>query len=357
MRQHKPTPKHRLSARTSRLRAALLSAALAPLLTACLDAGPREVPESAQPRYVEPAAPVRVALVLSGGSLRGLAHLGVLRALEANGLRPDLIVGSSAGAIAGALYASGRGADDLAGAALHDELDPWGAALATRDTRSRQLEGFLAAGLRQAHIEDFPLRFAAVAAERHGGCLAVFNAGDASRAVGASSAMPGVFAPALVAGRDHVDGGMVAPLPVRVARDLGAQLVVAVDVTWHADMSAPDGIVDSVFHAGMLMARNLSAADRANADLVIEPRLPPVAEVTLANRAALIQAGERAALAALPQLRAMFATGAGPSAHAEESRVGAPTRCESLERRTASAASAGSTAAFRSTPHPTTGQQ
>lgn len=309
------------------LRAALFGVALVPLLAACLDAGPRDVPESAQPHFIEPVVPVRVALVLSSGTLRGFAHIGVLRALQAHGLRPDLIVGSSAGAIAGALVASGRSADELAGSVLRDDMDPWGAALMTRVTRSKHLEGFLAAGLRRAHIEDFPNRFAAVATERHGGCLAVFNAGDATLAVGASSAMPGAFAPASVAGHDYVDGGLVAPLPVRVARDLEAQFVVAVDVTWHAAEAPPDGVVDSVFHAGMLMARNLSAADRANADLVIEPQLPPVPEVTIANRAALIQAGERAALAAMPQLRALFAAGAASSVHANQARIGAPRRC------------------------------
>ena len=329
---------------------ALIGALLLVLQTACSNIAPRvEAAHAAQadiaaPHYVEPSAlqtPVRVALVLSGGSLRGFAHIGVLRVLQTHGLAPDLIVGTSAGAIVGALVASGRSAGELASTARHDkvgfdvqaDIDPWGSALLTRASRSRRLATFISAGLRQPQIEDFPARFAAVAAERNGGCLAVFNAGDARRAVGASSAMPGVFAPVGVDGLDYVDGGLVAPLPVRVARDLGAQFVIAVDVTWHADPTTPTGLFDSVFHAGMLMARNLSAADRANADLVIEPALPPVADVTLDKRAAIIAAGERAALAALPQLRALFAAGAarasgGPaSSHASESRAGAPRRC------------------------------
>ena len=134
----------------------------------------------------------------------------------------------------------------------------------------------------------------------------LFGSGDAARAIVASAALPGALAPVLIGATAYVDGGLGAPLPVRVARALGAQTVIAVDTTFHAEPVVPDGIVDSVFHAGMVMARNLAVLDRAAADLVLTPALPPVAELRLANRQALAQAGATAALQQIDGLRALF---------------------------------------------------
>ena len=256
-----------------------------------------------------PFKPARVALVLSGGGLRGLAHLGVLRVLEQQGLRPDLIVGTSVGAVIGGAYASGTPVKALEALPLPTVLDPWSSWLITPRQRSAALEQFVASQLAHQHLEDFPLRFVAVATARRSGCVMLFGAGDAARAIMASSALPGALAPAAINGGVYVDGGLGAPLPVRIARALGADLVIAVDTTFHAAPVVPDGLTDSVFHAGMVMARNLAAADRLAADLVLEPVIPPVPEVTLRNRKRLVDAGEQAALQQLPQLRLLFAAG------------------------------------------------
>lgn len=248
-----------------------------------------------------------VALVLSGGGLRGFAHLGVLQALHAQGLKPDLIVGTSVGAIVGGIYASGTPLDQFSGAALPSSLDPWGSLLVTPASRSAQLEAFVATMLATPHIEDFVVPFVAVASARRSGCLVLFGRGDAARAITASSALPGALAPLRIAGVDFADGGLGAPLPVRAARSLGAQVVVAVDVSFHAEDVVPDGVLYGVFHAGMVMARHLAAADRAAADLVLDPVLPPVPEVTVANRARLVEAGARVVRNHLPQLRRLFA--------------------------------------------------
>lgn len=275
----------------------------------------RDVPEAQQPRGVASTATqprVRVALVLSSGGLRGLAQLGVLQALEANGLQPDLIVGSSVGAIVGAGYAAGLQGHHRLDRPLPDTLDPWGSWLVSPAQRSRSLEAFVAAAVGGQRIEDLPRRFVAVATERNTGCLVLFAAGDAARAVTASSALPGALAPVSIRGKTFADGGLGAPLPVRVARALGAERVIAVDTTFHAEPEVPNGLIDSVFHAGMVMSRHLALPDRAEADVLIEPRLPPVAEVTLANREQLVRAGERAALAQMDRLRSLFAQDAPP---------------------------------------------
>lgn len=274
----------------------------APMLTACGGAMPA-LDRSDEPRLAQRATP-RWALVLSGGGLRGFAHLGVLRALQRLAIEPDLIVGSSVGAVIGGLYASGVALHAAEQWALSSEMDPWSSWLVSPASRSAGLGAFLRSTLAQQRIEDFPRRFAAVATERDSGEVCAFGGGDAACAILASAALPGALAPMTIGGREYVDGGLSQPLPVRVARALGAQQVVAVDVGFHPEVPAPAGRLGSVFHAGFLMARNLSAPDRAAADLLIEPVLPPVPEITLDKRAALIDCGERAAMALAPTLQA-----------------------------------------------------
>ncbi len=280
---------------------------LAAASSACVETRPRVVAEEALPRepLASSAAP-RIALVLSSGGLRGLAHLGVLRALEAHGLKPDLVVGSSVGALIGASHAAGLSGSVWIDRPLPPMLDPFGSWLVTPGERSRAFESFVAEILGGRRIEQLPVRFVAVATERRDGCIVLFGEGDAARAVSASSALPGALAPVSIRGQTFSDGGLAAPLPVRVARLLGARYVIAVDTTFHAEPVVPEGLIDSVFHAGMVMSRNLAMPDRLDADVLIEPQLPPVAEVTLDNRAALIAAGERAALAQMGRLKALF---------------------------------------------------
>jgi NTE family protein len=267
-----------------------------PWMAAC--AAPAFQPAAAHdtPRDALPA-PAPWALVLSGGGLRGIAHVGVLRALQGLNLEPPLVVGSSIGAVIGALYASGVELDQLERLQLPAEMDPWSSLLVSPAARSASLAGLLKRTLAQQRIEHFPRRFAAVATASDTGQARAFGSGDATLAVLASAALPGALAPVSIDGREYWDGGLSLPLPVRLARSLGARCVVAVDVGFHPEVPAPRGRIGSVFHAGFLMGRNLSAPDRAAADVLIEPVLPPVPEVTLARRAALADCGERATLA------------------------------------------------------------
>ncbi len=217
-----------------RLGAALV---LAAACSACLErpATPLHAGEepATRPAHDAPAPAPALALVLSSGGLRGFAHLGVLKALEAHGVRPDLVVGTSVGALAGALYASG-----IDGAALErivaDEDFRLGAGWfgPPLGRASLDVHGFVAAHLQRQRIEQFPIGFAAVATDLQRGCLEVFNRGGAAAAVQASSALPGVFEPPRIGGRPYADGGLASPVPMRVARALGAQRVIAVDVTY-----------------------------------------------------------------------------------------------------------------------------
>src|SRR5688572_9209348 len=180
------------------------------------------------------AKPARVALVLGGGGCRGYSHIGVLRALEAAGHRPDLIVGSSVGSLVGALYAGGMTASGL-------ERD--GRSLDTNTLRrwtwpdlgifsGAAIAHFVKARISKATIEELDTRFAAVATDLSTGELVVLYRGEIGRAVQASGSLPGLFEPVRLEGRLCVDGNLVAPVPVSVARSLGAVRVVAVDITF-----------------------------------------------------------------------------------------------------------------------------
>jgi NTE family protein len=292
---------------TARQLAGAIALPLGLVLGGCAGAAAREPAAGPEPRTVPtPAARTPFALVLSGGTLRGFAHIGVLKVLEANGVRPDLVVGTSAGSFVGALYASGMTPAEVERASREIDFDLVGGWLrAVFGGDGSPVRGFVERHVRTQRIEDFPIRYAAVATEFQRGCLAVFNAGDPAAAVHASTSVPGVFAPARIAGRDYVDGGLVSPVPVRAARHLGAERVIAVDVIYDPAESRLGGTVDRLFQTALVMVHTLARHEAAEADLVIEPKLPHGDEVTLANRDALIRAGEEAARAALPRIRAL----------------------------------------------------
>ena len=250
-----------------------------------------------------------VALVLGGGGCRGYGHIGVVRALEKNGLKPDLVVGSSAGSLVGALYAAGMRADDLEryGGRMSPNL--------LRDWVFPKLGLFGGGGIRRfvnervgaRTIESLPVRFAAVATDLRTGALAVLERGDLGLAVQASSSAPGLLEPVRIEGRFYVDGNLAAPVPVDAARRLGARHVVAVDVTFPPEQADLDDPFDALYQGFSILTRRLAIEERERADLVIEPKLSEHHDMAPATVKAMVVAGERSALEAMPRLRALFA--------------------------------------------------
>lgn len=283
-------------------------AACAAALVACTEQ-PATLPRPGEePVQAPQTTPAKLALVLSSGGLRGLAHVGVLQALEAEGIRPDLIVGSSVGALVGAVHASGRSGDELVRLVEAEDFDFGITWLRAGVERPRQsVHDFVAMHLRRQRIERFPTAFAAVATDLQAGCLSVFNVGGAAIAVQASTGLPGVFAATPIGGRAFADGGLSSPVPVRVARALGAERVIAVDVTYPPSESRLDGLVDRLFQIGLVMSHVLAAQETQEADLVIRPQLPPGDEIHLGNRMALMAQGAAAARRALPEIRRLLA--------------------------------------------------
>ncbi len=184
----------------------------------------------------ERPAPPRpnVGLALGGGAARGFAHIGVLRVLEENGIVPDVIVGTSIGAVAGGCYAySQLGAfEDWArglnarGVLGYLDISLGGSGLISGDRLAKRLE--LALG--DVAIEDLPRQFAAIATELGTGHEIWLTRGRLIHALRASYALPGIFNPIRVGGRWLVDGALVNPVPVSAARALGARLVIAVNL-------------------------------------------------------------------------------------------------------------------------------
>lgn len=251
------------------------------------------------------------ALVLSGGAARGFAHIGVLRVLEREGLRPDLVVGSSAGAIVGAMWASGMNAAQIerAGAELNwkelFDFDPVRAILGGIGLglmAGERLEQFLRRHLDKP-IESFALPFAAVATDMENAETVVLNRGDAAKAVRASCSVPVLYEPIRVRGRLLADGQIVSPLPVPTARLLGLAKVLAVDVIFppqHANMSNPASML---FQSLIVSGWRHLLMERQQADLVISPEIRADDQLGLDSRSWLIDAGEKAALEQLPHIR------------------------------------------------------
>src|SRR5438046_5832657 len=198
--------------------------ALLALLSACANLPDK----SAAP----PAAP-KIALALGGGAARGFAHVGVIKALEAQGIVPDIIVGTSAGSVVAALYAGGANGFELQKLALSMEdgsVSDW--VLPDRGfIRGEALQNFVNKALVNRPMNALPRKLAVVATELQTGEMTVLRSGDVGLAVRASSSVPGVFQPVRIGGREFVDGGLVSPVPAKVARDMGADLVIAVDIS------------------------------------------------------------------------------------------------------------------------------
>ncbi len=246
----------------------------------------------------------RTAWVFSSGGPRGFVHVGVIKALGELGLAPDLIVGASAGAAVGCLRAAGRSAREIESLAL--DLQPWSLVRIALGADER-LSGTGLAKLmrdetRQDLLQDLAIPMVCVAQRLSDRSVVAFNRGDLGLAVQASSAIEGQFVPVRIRGQRHADADLVMPLPVRVARALGATRVLAVDASAH-ESRAPPGT--ERWRAGDLRKRALTQPDAALADVLLHPDFGYYAGLSREYRERAIAAGYRETLAAAPALRAL----------------------------------------------------
>lgn len=305
-----PTVTYRVQATAMRILKPVFALAL--LLAGCATPPvipPAEQPAVAQPAVAPPSRPLRIGLVLGGGAARGFAHIGVIKVLEAQGILPDLIVGTSAGSVVGALYASG-----LNGFELHKvgmELDENTLADISFPSRGilkgEALQDWVNRLVRQRPLERLGKPFAAVATDLKNGEMVVFRTGNTGMAVRASSAVPGVFKPVPIREREYVDGGLTSPVPVRAAKAMGADFVIAVDVGNKPQWGKSDSTLDVLLRTFTIMGTSIGRLEMEGADLVIRPATPDVDSTDFNARHAAILAGEKAAAALLPELKARLA--------------------------------------------------
>jgi NTE family protein len=289
------------------------AAALPVLLAGCQTAPPAvpAAPLASPPTATTPAPaprPPRIGLALGGGAARGFAHIGVIQVLEEAGIRPDLVVGTSAGSLVAALYASGKNGRELAVLAQSmDEgaITDWsfpGRGLIRGEALARYVREHTGA----KRIEQMPLPLGIVATDLDNGQGILFRVGDPGVAVRASSAVPAVFQPVRIGQREYVDGGLVAPVPVSHARQMGAQRVIAVDISTPPDGAATGDLMRVLLQTFSIMGRSISQFELREADVVLRPRLSGISSADFGARAQAIKAGREAALAALPQLRGLL---------------------------------------------------
>jgi len=302
-------PVHALSRR--RWLAVAVAATLAacqttPPAPAVVVAPPPPAPPIEPPPAVKPVPrPPRIGLALGGGAARGFAHIGVIQVLEENGIRPDLVAGTSAGSLVAALYASGKNGAELA--ALAESMDEsaftdWsfpGRGL----IRGEGLAKYVRDQTGGRHIEQMRIPLGIVATDLDSGQPILFQLGDPGVAVRASSAVPAVFQPVRIGSHEYVDGGLVAPVPVRFARQMGAELVIAVDISAGLDGNATGDAMRMLLQTFAIMGRSINNFELRDADLVLRPKLANVGGADFSARKRAIQAGRDAALAQLPALR------------------------------------------------------
>jgi NTE family protein len=272
------------------------------LLAACA------TPVKPTPPVVARAAP-KIALVLGGGAARGFAHIGAIKALEAQGIVPDIVVGTSAGAVVGALYAAGNGGFELQKLAIQMEegqLNDW--SLPDRGViRGEALQNFVNHAIGQRPLEKLPRLFAAVATDLQSGEAMVFRIGNTGMAVRASSSVPGIFQPVKINGREYVDGGLVSPVPVKAARDMGADFVIAVDISDQPQYGSTKSTIDVLLQTFAVMGQSIARYELRDADVVIRPQTSSLKATDFQDRHLAVLEGEKAVAAVLPEIKAKLA--------------------------------------------------
>ncbi|WP_180007429.1 MULTISPECIES: patatin-like phospholipase family protein [unclassified Acinetobacter] len=263
-------------------------------LTGCDSA--TKTPATTTPTPAKAREPV-IAIALGGGGAKGFAHIGVLKVLESHGIKPKIVTGTSAGSFVGSLYASGKTPYQMQQLALNfKESDIRDLTLNSQGIiQGQKLQDFVNKNVGNKSIEQFPKRFVAVATRLDNGSKTEFNRGNAGQAVRASCSIPNVFVPATIAGVKYVDGGLVSPIPVKTARDMGADIVIAVDISARPDGSkavSMFGLLDQTIN---IMGQQSINEELKNANFVIQPKVGHIGTLDLKSSNATILEGEKAA--------------------------------------------------------------
>jgi NTE family protein len=284
---------------------------VAALLSACTTApmSPGATPATLPVVAPEPAPkrPPRIGLALGGGAARGFAHVGVIQVLEEAGLKASLVAGTSAGSLVAAIYASGKtGAQLQQVSESMDEaaIADWTLPIFNRGMlRGEALARYVNKQVDGRLIESFPMPLGIVATDLNSGQSMLFQRGDTGTAVRASSAVPAVFVPVKIGTREYVDGGLVSPVPVHWARQMGAELVIAVDISSSPEGNPANDTLQILLQTFAIMGKSINSYELRDADVVVRPTLTGISGADFGARKRAIEAGRVAMQKLLPQLR------------------------------------------------------
>ncbi len=254
---------------------------------------------------------IRVALVLGSGGIRGMAHIGVLEELEANGIPIDLIVGCSAGSLVGALYADNPDSQAIKHAVWQMRTN----SLLDIDichcrfglSQDRSMKRVLCTHLCAETFEELQIPLVIVATDLHSGELVPMGSGCLIKAVQSSCSIPFVFVPCEHMGRVLVDGGVVNPVPVKVARDLGAEIIIAVDLCELLPQTFPTNLFCVANRSAEIAFMWQNEMCTRNADVIIRPKTCEVGTFNERAKPALYEAGKRAACHCMPRIKELVA--------------------------------------------------
>lgn len=270
---------------------------------------PQEPTVANQVAVPKPRAKPVLALALGGGGAKGFAHIGVIKALEAQGIQPDIVIGTSAGSVIGALYAAGMTGFELQELAIpFEDASVKDFVLPDRGlVKGESLARFVNTAVRNQPIEKLSRKFGAVATRLSTGEAVVFRTGDTGTAVRASSSVPVIFRPVAISGAEYVDGGLVSPVPVSLARQMGATFVIAVDISDVPSQGKTGSTVEVMLQSLTIMGRAMANADLPYADVVIRPDIRSLSSVDFKSRHLAILEGEKAVARELADLKARLA--------------------------------------------------
>lgn len=252
----------------------------------------------------------KVALVLGGGAARGFAHVGVIRVLEQEKVPIDLIVGTSVGSLIGAIYAHDVNSFELEWTAFtleRDNIFDYGllnAFTGMGAIKGNRLEEFVRNKVPVENIEDLKIPFAAVATDLNRGTRVVLDKGPVAKAVRASCSIPGVFQPVEHEGSLLVDGGVLDNIPVSVAREKGADLVIAVDISVNVVNYDISNLIEVMLQSVNIMAAENVRIKKKEADVLISPEVGSVGMVDFSRKKHCLEAGMEAVRRAMPEIRA-----------------------------------------------------
>jgi NTE family protein len=278
-----------------RLIRAICAFALLTILFSCATA-PKELPV--------PAKPAKIAVVLGAGASKGFAHIGVLKILELNKIPIHMIVGTSVGSFVGSLYAYGYNPYELQTIAFALQKDDVTEYIIPDNgfIKGDKLEKFINNKVKYTPIDKFKIPFYAVTTNIQNGEEMVFSRGNTGIAVRASCSIPGIFQPAVISGKMYVDGGVVSPLAIDVARRYGADVVIAVDISSSLASVPPTGTIETIMQAIDIMYSKMAAFQIKNADVVIKPKVGYIGSSDFSKRHEAILEGEKAATEAMPAI-------------------------------------------------------